>query len=257
MRHELLNVHVESKVAVLEIHRPKALNALCDQLVSEMTLALDALEADAEVSAVVLTGGPDVFAAGADLKEMAGRTMTEVVAANFSGCCPRLAEFGLPVVAAVAGYALGGGCELVEMCDIVVAADSAKFGHPEITVGTMPGAGGTQRLPRAIGKHKALDLLLTGRVMDAVEAERAGLVSRVVPAEELLVTAVSVARTVAARSRPVLKLMKQAVLQSQSAGLAEGLAFERKLFQMTFGFDDRREGMEAFLEKRKPVFRNR
>lgn len=257
MRYELLNVTVESKVAVLELRRLKFLNALCDQLVAELTDVLDALEADVGVSAVVLTGGPDVFAAGADLKEMAGRTLAEVLDADFSGCCPRLAAFGLPVVAAVAGYALGGGCELVEMCDIVIAADTAKFGHPEITVGTMPGAGGTQRLPRAVGKHKALDLLLTGRMMDAAEAERAGLVSRVVPGEQLLATALSVAKTVASRSRPVLKLIKQAVLQSQSAALAEGLAFERKLFQMTFGFDDRREGMEAFLEKRKPVFRNR
>lgn len=257
MRYEFLHVEVDAGVAVVEIRRPEALNALCDRLVAEMTEALDALEANAGVSAVVLTGGPDVFAAGADLKEMAGRSLVDVVTEDFSGCCPRLAAFGLPVVAAVAGYALGGGCELVEMCDIVIAADTARFGHPEITVGTMPGAGGTQRLPRAVGKHKAMDLLLTGRMMDAAEAERAGLVSRVVPAAELLATARAVARAVASRSRPVLRLMKQAVLASQGAPLADGLAFERKLFQMTFGFEDRKEGMEAFLEKRKPAFRNR
>jgi len=257
MSYAFLTVEIESRVATLTLRRPKALNALCDPLVAELTDALDALEGDREVCAVVLTGGPDVFAAGADLKEMAGKTFFDVVTGDFSGCCHRLAECGLPVVAAVAGYALGGGCELVEMCDIVIAADTARFGHPEITVGTMPGAGGTQRLPRALGKHKAMDLLLTGRTMDAAEAERAGLVSRVVPKEALLETARSVAQAVAAHSRPVLKLLKQAVLQSQALPLPEGLAFERRLFQMTFGFDDRREGMEAFVQRRKPRFQDR
>ncbi len=257
MGNALLTVSVEHKVATIKIDRPKAMNALCDRLVSEMDAALDALEGDPAVSAVVLTGGTNVFAAGADLKEMAGKTFSQVVADDFSGCCHRLAAFELPVVAAVAGYALGGGCELVEMCDIVIAADTAKFGHPEITVGTMSGAGGTQRLPRAVGKHKAMDLLLTGRIMGAQEAERAGLVSRVVPAEELLETAHAVARTVASYSRPVLKLLKQSVLQSQSMPLTEGRVFERRLFQMTFGFHDRREGMEAFIEKRKPRFQDR
>ena len=257
MTYEFLNISIEAKVAIIKIDRPRAMNSLCDQLVSEMVDALDAIEGNRDVSVVILTGGTDVFAAGADLKEMTDKTFTEVVAEDFSGCCPRLAEFELPVIAAVAGYALGGGCELVEMCDIVIAAETAKFGHPEISVGTMPGAGGTQRLPRAIGKHKAMDLLLTGRMMDAGEAERAGLVSRVVPREELLETALSVAKAVASYSRPVLKVLKQSVLQSQSIPLSEGLAFERKLFQMTFGFDDRKEGMEAFIEKRKPLFRNR
>jgi enoyl-CoA hydratase len=257
MPYEFLSVTTEERVAVLRLERPKALNALCDGLVSELAAALDVLEGDPEVTVAILTGGADVFAAGADLKEMLGKTLPEVVAENFSGCCPRLAAFGLPVVAAVAGYALGGGCELVEMCDIVIAADTARFGHPEVSVGTMPGAGGTQRLPRAIGKHKALDLLLTGRMMDAAEAERAGLVSRVVPPAELLDTALAVARRIASHSRPVLKLLKQAVVQSQGMPLGEGLAFERKLFQLTFGFEDRREGMEAFVEKRKPRFRHR
>ncbi len=257
MTYQFLNLSVEANVAIIKIDRPRAMNSLCDQLISEMVCVLDTLEGNVDVSAVILTGGTEVFAAGADLKEMARRTFSEVVAEDFSGCCARLAEFGLPVIAAVAGYALGGGCELVEMCDIVIAADTAKFGHPEISVGTMPGAGGSQRLPRAIGKHKAMDLLLTGRMMDAGEAERAGLVSRVVPQGELMETALSVARLVASYSRPVLKVLKQSVLQSQSIPLNEGLAFERKLFQMTFGFDDRREGMEAFIEKRKPLFRNR
>lgn len=257
MPYQFLKVTTEEKVAIIRLDRPKALNALCDGLVAEMAEALDALEGDREVSVAILTGGTDVFAAGADLKEMTGKTLPEVVAEDFSGCCPRLAEFGPPVIAAVAGYALGGGCELVEMCDIVIAADTARFGHPEISVGTMPGAGGTQRLPRAVGKHKAMDLLLTGRMMDATEAERAGLVSRVVPEKELMDTALSVARRVASYSRPVLKLLKQAVLRSQGMPLGEGLVFERKLFQMTFGFEDRREGMEAFVEKRKPLFRHR
>lgn len=257
MSYEFLAVETESRVAIVTLRRPKALNALCDGLVAELDRALDALDADPEVGALVLTGGEDVFAAGADLKEMAGKTLFDVVAADFSGCSRRLADFGLPVIAAVAGYALGGGCELVEMCDIVIAADTARFGHPEITVGTMPGAGGTQRLPRAVGKHKAMDLLLSGRTMDAAEAERAGLVSRVVPRADLLATARAVARAVASHSRPVLKLLKQAVLQSQALPLHQGLVFERRLFQMTFGLDDRREGMEAFLQRRKPQFRHR
>ncbi len=257
MIYEFIQISIEENVATIIIDRPEAMNSLCDQLVLEMSDALNALEGNAEVSVVILTGGATVFAAGADLKEMAGKGFAEAVAENFSGCCTRLAEFELPVIAAVAGYALGGGCELVEMCDIVIAADTAKFGHPEISVGTMSGAGGTQRLPRAIGKHKAMDLLLTGRMMDVEEAERAGLVSRIVPTEELLMTANAVARAVAAYSRPVLKLLKQSVLQSQAMPLNEGLVFERKLFQMTFGFDDRSEGMEAFIEKRKPHFQNK
>lgn len=257
MSYELIDVCIEAKVATLKIDRPMALNALCDQLVDEMTDALDALESNPEVSVLILTGGTDVFAAGADLKEMVGKTFVEVVAQNFSGCCHRLATFELPVIAAVAGYALGGGCELVEMCDIVIAAETAKFGHPEITVGTMPGAGGTQRLPLAIGKHKAMDLLLSGRMMDAKEAELAGLVSRIVRRDELWVAAHSVAQSVASYSRPVLKLLKQSILHAHAMPLSEGLIFERKLFQMTFGFDDRKEGMAAFIEKRKPLFQNR
>jgi enoyl-CoA hydratase len=257
MVYEFLTVEIDSRVATLTIRRPKALNALCDRLVSEMVDALGTLEASADVSVLLLTGGASVFAAGADVKEMADKSFFEVVAEDFSGCCDRLADFSLPVVAAVAGYALGGGCELVEMCDIVIAADTAKFGHPEISVGTMPGAGGTQRLPRAVGKHKALDLLLTARTMDAHEAERAGLVSRIVPQAELLATASSVAKGIASHSRPVLKLLKQAVLRSQSLPLSEGLVLERRLFQMTFGFADRKEGMDAFVQRRKPIFQHR
>ncbi len=257
MPNPLITVSVEERVATVRIDRPQALNALCDRLVAEMDAALDGLEGNPSVAAVVLTGGPHVFAAGADLKEMAGKSVPDVVGEDFSGCCHRLAAFQLPVIAAVAGYALGGGCELVEMCDIVIAADTARFGHPEVTVGTLSGAGGTQRLPRAVGKHKAMDLLLTGRIMDAQEAERAGLVSRLVPEDKLLDTARSVAQTVAARSRPVLRLLKQAVLRSQSMPLDDGLAFERKLFQLTFGLHDRREGMEAFAEKREPRYQDR
>ncbi len=257
MANPMITTSVGERVATLRLDRPEALNALCDRLVSELDAALDVLEHDPAVAAVVLTGGPDAFAAGADLKEMVGKTLSDVVSEDFSGCSRRLASFELPVVAAVAGYALGGGCELVEMCDIVIAADTARFGHPEVTVGTLSGAGGTQRLPRAIGKHKAMDLLLTGRLMDAREAERAGLVSRVVPEDELLDTARSVARTVASRSRPVLKLLKQAALRSQSMPLDDGLVFERRLFQLSFGLHDRWEGMEAFVEKRRPIFLDR
>lgn len=257
MSYKFIEVEIEDKVATLTLKRPEALNALCDGMVDDMTAALDELETNRDVSAVILTGGEKVFAAGADLKEMLDKTLQQVVEKNFAGCCTRLADFTLPVIAAVSGYALGGGCELVEMCDIVIASDKARFGHPEISVGTMPGAGGTQRLPRSVGKHKAMDLLLTARMMDAAEAERAGLVSRIVPKEEVLSTAREVARVVASYSRPVLRLMKQAALASQSLPLGEGLAYERKLFQMTFGFDDRREGMAAFVEKRKPDFANR
>lgn len=257
MSYKFIEVEIEDKVATLTLKRPEALNALCDGMVDDMTTALDELEANRDVSAVILTGGEKVFAAGADLKEMLDKTLQQVVEENFAGCCTRLADFTLPVIAAVSGYALGGGCELVEMCDIVIASDKARFGHPEISVGTMPGAGGTQRLLRSVGKHKAMDLLLTARMMDAAEAERAGLVSRIVPKEEVLSTAREVARVVASYSRPVLRLMKQAALASQSLPLGEGLAYERKLFQMTFGFDDRREGMAAFVEKRKPDFANR
>lgn len=257
MDYKMVKVEIIDKVAVLTLNRPEALNALCDRLVDEMSDALEKLEATPSVSVVILTGGEKVFAAGADLKEMLDKSLQRVVEDNFAGCCTRLATFSLPVIAAVSGYALGGGCELVEMCDIVIASDKARFGHPEISVGTMPGAGGTQRLPRAVGKHKAMDMLLTARMIDAGEAERASLVSRVVPKEEVLSAAMEVAKTIASYSRPVLKLMKQAILASQAMPINEGLAFERKLFQMTFGFEDRREGMGAFIEKRKPIFRNR
>lgn len=257
MDYEMISVEIEGKVAILTIRRPRALNALCDGLVAEMNDALCRIGENPEAAVLLLTGGPNVFAAGADLKEMARKSYVEVLEADFSGCCEKLADFDLPVVGAVAGYALGGGCELVEMCDVVVAADTARFGHPEITVGTMPGAGGTQRLPRALGKAKAMDLLLTGRMMDAAEAERAGLVSRVVAEDNLIAEARGVAERIASYSRPVLKLMKKAVLKAFSMPLPEGLDFERKMFQMTFGLEDRKEGMEAFTEKRKPRFAGR
>ncbi len=257
MRTQCLQIARAGRVAVITLHRPEARNALNSLLIGELAAAVAALEAEPDVGALVLTGGERFFAAGADIREMAALEWCDVFASEFSGCCDRLAACRLPVVAAVAGFALGGGCELVEMCDIVVAADNAVFGHPEITLGSLPGAGSTQRLTRAIGKHKALDLYLTGRHMGAEEAERAGLVSRVVPPERLLPTALEIAARVAAFSRPVGMMIKEAVNHAASAPLAEGVRFERRLFHTSFTLADRTEGMRAFLEKREPHFTHR
>ncbi|MBI3446291.1 MAG: enoyl-CoA hydratase/isomerase family protein [Magnetospirillum sp.] len=250
----MLTITQEPGITILGLHRPESFNALCSPLVVQLETALDEAEADPGIRVIVLTGSNGHFAAGADLKEMLPLTVAQVMAADFSGCCHRLAEFGKPMVAAVEGLALGGGCELVEMCDIVIAADNASFGHPEIIVGSMPGAGGTQRLPRAMGKAKALDLLLTGRRMSAIEAESCGLVSRVVPAAELMTETMAVARHLAQLSPLRLRQIKEAVLRSFSMGLDQGLALERRLFHLTFATDDRREGMQAFVSRRKPVF---
>jgi enoyl-CoA hydratase len=254
------NIRVERRgaVGIITLDRPQALNALNAALIAELAQALDAFESDAAIGAIVLTGNDKAFAAGADVKEMAGKTYPETYLEDFiTTGWERVAQCRKPVVAAVAGFALGGGCEIAMMCDIVIAADTARFGQPEIRLGTIPGAGGTQRLTRIVGKAKAMDLCLTGRMMDAAEAERSGLVSRIVPAAELLAKAVEVAEEIAAMSRPVVMMAKEAVNRAYETTLAEGVRFERRLFHSTFAVEDRREGMAAFIEKRKPAFRNR
>jgi len=253
-------VLVERKgaVGIVRLNRPSALNALSTQLVDELGQAFDNLEFDPAIGAIVLTGSERAFAAGADIKEMQAKTYIEAYTQDFiTRGWERVGQCRKPVIAAVAGFALGGGCEVAMMCDIVIAADNAKFGQPEINLGTMPGAGGTQRLPRFIGKAKAMDLCLTGRMMEAEEAERAGLVSRIVPAEKLLDEAVAVAERIAALSHPVTMMVKEAVNRAFETTLAEGVRFERRLFHATFATEDQKEGMAAFVEKRKPLFRNR
>jgi len=257
-RYQNILVERRGAVGVVTLNRPEALNALNAGLIAELASALDRLEADAAVGAIVLTGNEKAFAAGADVKEMVSKTYPEIYCEDFiTRGWERLGQCRKPVVAAVAGFALGGGCELAMMCDIVIAADTAKFGQPEITLVTIPGAGGTQRLPRFVGKAKAMDLCLTGRMMDASEAEQAGLVSRVVPAAELLSEAVTIAERVAQMSRPVAMMVKEAVNRAYETTLAEGIRFERRLFHSTFATADQKEGMAAFIEKRKPTFRNR
>jgi enoyl-CoA hydratase len=257
---EFTTIRVERRgaVGIVTLNRPQALNALNAALVEELAAALDAFEADDAIGAIVLTGNERAFAAGADVKEMAGKTYPETYLEDFiTRGWERVAQCRKPVIAAVAGFALGGGCEIAMMCDIIIAADSARFGQPEITLGTMPGAGGTQRLPRFIGKAKAMDLCLTGRMMDAAEAERLGLVSRVVPAAELMAEAVKVAERIAEMSRPIAMMVKEAVNRAFETSLAEGVRFERRVFHATFATEDRREGMAAFIDKRKPRFRHR
>ena len=253
------NILVERRgaVGIVTLNRPAALNALNAALISELGAALDEFEDDAGIGAIVLTGSDKAFAAGADVKEMVAKSYPEIYCEDFITCgWERVAQCRKPVVAAVAGFALGGGCEIAMMCDIVIAADTARFGQPEIALGTIPGAGGTQRLTRFVGKAKAMDLCLTGRMMDAMEAERAGLVSRIVPAAELLSEAIKIAERVADMSRPIAMMVKEAVNRAYETTLAEGVRFERRLFHSTFATEDRKEGMTAFIDKRKPVFRN-
>jgi len=257
-QYQSILVERRGAVGIVTLNRPAALNALSAALVQELGAALDELEADAAIGAIVLTGSERAFAAGADVKEMASKTYPEIYTEDFiTRGWERVAQCRKPVIAAVAGFALGGGCEIAMMCDIVIAADTARFGQPEITLGTMPGAGGTQRLPRFVGKAKAMDLCLTGRMMDAAEAERAGLVSRIVPAAELLAEAVKVGERIAAMSRPIAMMVKEAVNRAYETTLAEGVGFERRGFHSTFATADQKEGMAAFIEKRKPAFKNR
>ncbi len=258
MSFNTIQVEKRDRVGLVTLNRPKALNALCAELVAELEQALNALEADAEIAVIVVTGSEKAFAAGADIKEMKDRGFVDVFTSDFiTKGWERLSQCRKPTIAAVAGYALGGGCELAMMCDLIIAAENAKFGQPEITIGTIPGAGGTQRLTRALGKAKAMDMVLTGRMMDAAEAERIGLVARVVPAEKLLEEALSVAAKIASFSLPATLMAKEAVNRAFETSLAEGLKFERRLFHSTFGTEDQKEGMNAFAEKRPPKFTHR
>jgi enoyl-CoA hydratase len=246
------------RVGLITLNRPKALNALNDQLMDELGDALRAFDGDDAIGAIVLTGSDRAFAAGADIAAMVDWSYMDVYLTGYlSRNWEHIRQVRKPVVAAVAGFALGGGCELAMMCDIIVAADTARFGQPEIKLGVIPGAGGTQRLPRAVGKAKAMDLCLTSRMMDAAEAERAGLVSRVVAADRVLDEALAVADTIAAQSLPSVMMLKEAINRAYESPLAEGLAFERRLFHSLFATEDQKEGMRAFLEKRKPEFRHR
>ena len=248
----------KGRVGLITLNRPKALNALSDALIGELGQALDAFEADDGVGAIVLTGSEKAFAAGADILEMKDRSYIDVYSSDFiTRGWERVAHCRKPVIAAVAGYALGGGCEIAMMCDFILAAENAKFGQPEITIGTLPGAGGTQRLARFVGKSKAMEMCLTGRMMDAAEAERAGLVSRVLPTENLLDEALKVAERIAGLSQPIVMMAKEAVNRAYETTLAEGIRFERRLFHSTFATEDQKEGMTAFSEKRKPDFKNR
>ncbi|MFB9930003.1 enoyl-CoA hydratase [Amycolatopsis halotolerans] len=244
------------RVARITLNRPQALNALNRQAMNEITAAAAELDRDPDIGAIVLTGSAKAFAAGADIKEMAPQSFSEVYAADWFAGWETLGRVRTPLVAAVAGYALGGGCELAMMCDVLLAADTAKFGQPEITLGVIPGMGGSQRLTRAIGKAKAMDLVLTGRMIGAEEAERAGLVSRIVPADALPEEAVATAAKIAAMSKPAAMLAKEAVNRAFETSLSEGLLFERRLFHSTFATADQKEGMTAFVEKRPPEFRH-
>ena len=258
MTFETILVEKRDRVGLVTLNRPKALNALCAQLIGELEQALNDLEADANIGAIVVTGSDRAFAAGADIMEMKDRTFIDVFTSDFiTKGWERLAQCRKPTIAAVAGFALGGGCEIAMMCDMIIAAETAKFGQPEITIGTIPGAGGTQRLARAVGKAKAMDLVLTGRMMDAAEAERSGLVARVVSADKLLDEALGVAAKIASFSLPTTLIAKEAVNHAFETGLAEGLKFERRVFHATFGTEDQKEGMAAFAEKRPPQFKHR
>lgn len=256
MAYETIKVETKGKVGLITLDRPDALNALNTPLNLELGEVLDAFEADETVGCVVITGSEKAFAAGADVKEMQPKTYMEAYKEDFIRDWEHVAWARIPVIAAVSGYALGGGCELAMMCDFIIASETAVFGQPEVTLGILPGAGGTQRLTRFVGKAKAMELCLTGRFMDAAEAERAGLVSRIVPAEKLLDEALAAGEKIASFSRPVVSMIKEAVNRSYETTLNEGIRFERRLFHSTFALADQKEGMQAFIEKRSPRFRN-
>jgi enoyl-CoA hydratase len=274
MAYHNIIVETRGRVGLVTLNRPQALNALNEALISELNEALNGFESNVEIGCTVITGSEKAFAAGADVKEMAEKTFVEAYLAKFLDGWTKLAETRKPVVAAVSGFCLGGGLELAMMCDFIIASETARFALPEITLGIMPGAGGTQRLPRSIGKAKAMDLILTGRMMDAAEAERCGLVARVVSQdklldeacglvarvvsqEKLLDEALSAAGKIASYSRPIVMMAKETVNRAQEISLSEGARFERRLFLSMFATDDQKEGMKAFIEKRKPDFRNR
>jgi enoyl-CoA hydratase len=254
---QLIIVETKGRVGIIRLNRPQALNALDAALVAELAAAIDAFETDAAIGCVVITGSEKAFAAGADIKEMATKSYMDAFMGNFTASWDRVAHARKPVIAAVAGFALGGGCELAMQCDLIIAADNARFGQPEIKLGVIPGIGGTQRLTRAVGKAKAMDLILTGRLMDAAEAERCGLVARVVPLAELMIEAMKTADTIAAMPLPAAMIAKEAVNRAFEVSLAEGVAFERRVFHSLFATEDQKEGMAAFIEKRPAQFRNR
>ena len=255
---QFIKVEKNGRVGLITLERPKQLNALNPQLMQELGAALQAFDADEAVGAMLLAGSEKAFAAGADIAVMKDYGYMDAFMADYiTRDWEHIRRIRKPVIAAVAGYALGGGNELAMMCDIVIAAENAKFGQPEINLGIMPGAGGTQRLPRAVGKAKAMDLCLTARTMDAQEAERCGLVSRVVPLEKLMDEALAVAQKIATYSLPVVMMIKESINRAYEASLSEGVLFERRLFHSQFALEDQKEGMAAFLEKRKPTFKNR
>ena len=257
MTYETIKTEKRGAVALITLDRPDALNALNAQLVDELIDAVQGFDADDAVGCMVITGSEKAFAAGADIKEMQPKTYMEVYKEDLFEKANRIAEARKPIIAAVSGYALGGGCELAMICDFILASDTAKFGQQEISLGVMPGIGGSQRLTRFVGKSKSMDMCLTGRMMDAEEAERSGLVSRVVPAADLVEEAVKTADKIAGMSRPVTALTKEAVNRSYETTLAEGIRFERRLFHSLFALEDQKEGMAAFIDKRKPSFKHK
>jgi enoyl-CoA hydratase len=257
MSYHTLLLETRGRVGLITLNRPEALNALNAQLISELNQALDGLETDRDIGCIVLTGSAKAFAAGADIKEMAELNYPQIYLDDLFSEADRIANRRKPIIAAVSGFALGGGCELALMCDFILAADTAKFGQPEIKLGVLPGMGGTQRLTRAVGKAKAMELCLTGRLMDAVEAERAGIVARIVPQAELLEEAMGVAAQIAAKSLPVAMMVKESVNRAFEVSLAEGVRFERRVFHSAFATHDQKEGMAAFIEKREANFKGR
>lgn len=258
MAYENILVETRGHVGLITLNRPKALNALSNGLVRDLGLALDGFETDENIRAIIVTGSEKAFAAGADIKEMANQSFVEAYVGDFiTKGWERITTCRKPIIAAVAGYALGGGCELAMMCDFIIAADTARFGQPEITLGILPGAGGTQRLTRAVGKAKAMDMVLTARQMDAAEAEKCGLVSRVVAADKLMEEAFKAADRIADLSLPVVMMAKESVNRAFETTLAEGVRFERRMFHATFALDDQKEGMAAFVEKRQPAFKHK
>jgi enoyl-CoA hydratase len=257
MTYETILLETQGRVGLITLNRPQALNALNAQLVSEVNQALDALEADANIGCIVLTGSKKAFAAGADIKEMAELTYPQIYMDDLFSDSDRVANRRKPIIAAVNGFALGGGCELALMCDFILAGDNAKFGQPEINLGVLPGMGGTQRLTRAVGKAKAMEMCLSGRLIDAVEAERCGIVARIVPSDELLDEALKVAAVIASKSLPIAMMVKESVNRAFEVNLTEGVRFERRVFHAAFATQDQKEGMAAFIAKREAAFKGK
>jgi len=256
MSQKLILKELSGRVMVITLNRPEALNALCRDLITQLNQALTEAEANSDIGCIILMGNDKAFAAGADIREMKDLSFAQIYNNDFIALWEYLTVIRKPIIAAVSGYAVGGGCELAMMCDIILASDTAQFGQPEITLGTIPGAGGTQRLTRLIGKTKAMEMCLTGRMMDAQEAERCGLVTRVVPLDQLKEEALIMAKKIASFSQPAVQMVKEAVRVGENMSLDQGIRFERRLFHATFALKDRQEGMNAFLEKRKAVFKH-